>query len=84
MRRVRAHVFSSTRHARTAPCIAIDSLLGTYGVEFLGESHRTGENVYYCNAGDTYDTTVIFNGPSMRVGCWGDLIEHHAIVVPSR
>jgi len=59
--------------------MAIDHLIGTCGVEYLGQSYRTRESVFYCNAGDTYATTILFNGPSMRVGCWGALVEHRAV-----
>jgi hypothetical protein len=54
---------------------AIDKVLRTHGVEYLGVRKRADEDVYYCNAGDTYASTVIFIGPRMVVGCWGDLIE---------
>jgi hypothetical protein len=59
--------------------MAVDSLIDTYGVEYLGTSRKTGEHVYYCNAGDPYVATVIFSGPRLWVGCWGDLIEHRSI-----
>jgi hypothetical protein len=57
----------------------IDALFRTYGVEYLGQSKRTGEHVYYCNAGDTYAPTILFAGMRMFVGCWGDLVERSAI-----
>lgn len=59
--------------------LAVDEIIGTHGVEYLGEHCRTGHAVYYCNAGDTYAATVLFRGASMRVGCWGDLVERRAI-----
>ena len=58
---------------------AVDKILRTYGVEHLGWHKRRGENVYYCNAGDTYSTTVLFCGLSLTVGCWGDLVERNLI-----
>lgn len=57
----------------------IDTLLQTHGVEFLGIHKRTGESIYYCNAGDTYTGTVLFSGLRCFVGCWGDLVEKNLI-----
>jgi hypothetical protein len=57
----------------------IDKLIETYGVEFLGVHRSTGYDVYYCNAGDTYATTILFHGLNMTVGCWGDLVEGNRI-----
>lgn len=54
---------------------AIDTTLNTHGVELLGQRKRNREYVYYCNAGDTYATTVLFDGLHLRVGCIGDLLE---------
>lgn len=59
--------------------MAIDDLLGTHGVEYLGTSRRTNAEVYYCNAGDSYAATIIFSGNALRVGCWGDLIEKRSV-----
>lgn len=63
------------REARTQ----IDAILGTHGVEYLGRNKRTKDHVYYCNAGDTYATTIIFTGIHLRVNCWGDLVENNRI-----
>ena len=57
----------------------IDKMLKTYGVEYLGRHKRTGHHVYYCNAGDSYVTTVTFHGPVMRVACWADYVEKNLI-----
>lgn len=65
----------SRREAR----VAVDKLLRTHGVEYLGVHKRTGQEVWYCNAGDSYASTVIFAGLSMRVGCWGDFVERGAM-----
>lgn len=59
---------------------AVDMILGTHGVCFLGEMRGSGNAVYYCNAGDPYATTVIFSGRNLRVGCWGDLAEGRTLV----
>ena len=54
---------------------AVDRVLNTHGVEYLGRMKRTGAHVDYCNAGDPYATTVLFIGDRLAVGCWGDLVE---------
>ena len=69
------HNVQGRRHARDQ----IDAILRTFGVEFLGVHKRSKEDVYYCNAGDTYATTVMFIGPRLIVGCWGDLVEANAV-----
>lgn len=58
---------------------AIDAILRTHGVEYLGQHKRTCEHIYYCNAGDSYASTVIFAGLSARVACWGDIVERGLI-----
>ncbi len=59
--------------------MVVDQLIGTYGIEYIGTSKKTGSHVYYCNAGDTYAHTVLFAGARLSVGNWGDLIEHNSI-----
>lgn len=55
---------------------AIDATIETFGVESAGGN---GECYHfdYCNAGDTYATTVIYDRQSgeYMIGCWGDLVE---------
>ena len=58
----------------------VDRILRTHGVEFLGVHKRTGLPVYYCNAGDTYATTVCFHGPVLRVCCMGDYLDPRELV----
>ena len=53
----------------------IDQLIGTFGVEYLGRTRKGDREVYYCNAGDTYATTVIFVEKTLRIGCWGDFFD---------
>lgn len=62
----------------------IDRLLQTCGVEYLGWDKRSRDSVYYCNAGDSYATTVIFRGDNLIVGCWGDLVEQGRVVECSK
>lgn len=59
---------------------AIDELLGTHGVEALGEGcHRLSyaPPYEYCNAGDPYAGTLIYKRDADRlfIGCCGDLVE---------
>lgn len=58
---------------------AIDIILGTYGVEYLGQRKVNREHVYYCNTGDSYGTTVIFDGSHLRVACWADYVERNIV-----
>ena len=54
----------------------IDEVLGTFGVECIPHGHNTkSPTIYYCNAGDTYRTTVLRVNGQFRVGCWGDIVE---------
>lgn len=57
----------------------IDTIIRTHGIEYLGIHRRIGCDVYYCNAGDTYATTIVFLGGTMRVACWGDYIERNLV-----
>lgn len=59
--------------------MAIDIAGGFHGVEYLGRCKRSGRNVYYCNAGDTYAATLIFKSKRLTVGCWGDIVESGTI-----
>lgn len=59
--------------------MAVDIALETHGVEYLGISKRTGEWVYYCNAGDSYAATILFAGSRLWVGSWADMVESKSI-----
>jgi hypothetical protein len=74
---LQCHNRPGTRRLRM---MAIDAAIGTHGVEFLGTSRYSGQHVHYCNTGDAYTATVIFSGNCLRVGCWGDLVEHRGII----
>lgn len=67
---------------RAARRHVIDRLAQTCGVEYLGWHKRRKEHVYWCNAGDTYATTIMFIGDSLVIGCMGDLIERGLIKEP--
>lgn len=59
---------------------AIDRVLGTLGVEPLGEVNvRNGPPYEFCNTGDTYATTLIYkrDTDTLFIGNWGDLVERH-------
>lgn len=70
----RYHV--SIRHAKQW---IIDSILCSHGVEYLGRSRSSGNEIHYCNAGDPYTGTIIFSGSVLYVGCWGDLVERDSV-----
>src|SRR5262245_24091321 len=54
----------------------IDVVLGTHGVEYVPAGHNAKSPAfYYCNAGDTYATTIIKVRGRFRVGCWGVIVE---------
>jgi hypothetical protein len=55
----------------------IDRILRTYGVEYIPAGHNAkSPGIHYCNAGDTYATTLMYVcGHGYRVGCWGDIVE---------
>lgn len=68
---------------------AIDELIGTSGVEYLGIYRQAGgcmagDHVYYCNGGDLYATTIIFIGRVLRVDYVGRLIENNNIAEPEQ
>lgn len=60
----------------------VDKLFETHGVEFLGIDRRSGVDVYYCNAGDTYAPTILFKGTTLFVSTWGDLVERNSVRDP--
>lgn len=57
----------------------IDDMLGTFDVERLGVHKSSGYTIHYCNAGDTYATTILFIGNRMIVGDWGYYVERGLI-----
>jgi hypothetical protein len=55
---------------------AIDKILGTHGVEYTPAGHNSkSPAIEYCNAGDTYATTILKVRGNYRIGCWGDIVE---------
>jgi hypothetical protein len=50
--------------------------LGTFGVEYIPEGHnKRSPAIDYLNAGDTYETTLLYVRGRFSVGCWGDIVE---------
>jgi len=51
-----------------------DKLLGTCGVEAIGSAEGA---LWYCNTGDTYGTTLLYDeeGERFSVGNWGSWVE---------
>lgn len=63
---------------------AINGVLGTYGVEPLGDGrHCEGyaPPYEYCNAGDTYATTLVYKRATdtLFVSSWGDVVERQGL-----
>jgi hypothetical protein len=54
----------------------IDCILGTHGVEYILSTNGTGA-IYYCNTGDTYGRTLLYDTRSQvfSVGSWGNVVE---------
>lgn len=68
---------------------AIDELIGTSGVEYLGRYRQVGgcmagDMVHFCNGGDVYATTIVFIGRVLRVDYVGRLIENNNIAEPEQ
>jgi hypothetical protein len=74
------HIWHTVGNRPTARA-EIDGVLRTMGVEYLGHHKRRYLPMYFCNAGDTYATTVVFMGPVMRVACCGDYVERNLVEV---
>lgn len=50
--------------------------LGTFGVEYTpAGSNRRSPAITYLNAGDTYESTILYIRGRFRVGTWGDVVE---------
>lgn len=74
-------------HARREHLERIDAILGTCGVEgMLLDGHGEEQcsscsmvgvvaDIQYCNAGDTYDTTILYHNGKLKIGDWGSIAE---------
>ena len=53
-----------------------NEVLGAHGVGYIARGHNAkSPAIEYCNAGDTYTSTLLFVNGRYRVGCWGDIVE---------
>lgn len=68
-----------TYKARAKARNEIDEIIRTCGVEYLGWHRRACVECWYCNAGDSYATTIVFVGENLTVSCWADLVEKNLI-----
>ena len=61
-------------HTASAWMAEVSAIGDFYGVESLYPDYP---EILYCNAGDTYAPTLIFNHSTaqVRIGCWGDIVE---------
>lgn len=73
---------SSSCKACDEAMVRIDKVLGTHGTEAIRcrewiDRYHQDIRIVYCNAGDTYAWTVLFDTEAMRfsVGCYGDMVE---------
>lgn len=81
--RERGHI----SHSRAAHLGRIDKILGTCGVEGMlldGQGNDVSGScdesqvkcdIQYCNAGDTYATTIFYWKGKLRIGDWGSVVE---------
>ena len=55
----------------------LDKILNNHGVESICErdDFRGDSAISYSNAGDTYDTTLLYVKGKLMIGCWGDVVE---------
>lgn len=74
-------------HAISKRLEEINKVLGNYGVESVFEWRTGGSvdatnhdpddviDVQYSNAGDTYNTTILYWRGKFRIGDWGSIVE---------
>ena len=62
----------------------IDKIIETCGLEYIEstedkDNYRKNSGILYCNAGDTYATTFLYDYRKGRyyISCWGDMIEKY-------
>lgn len=58
----------------------LDAILGTHGVEYVSrsaDSFYSPKGLEYCNAGDSYATTIVYNHltETYQIGSWADYVE---------
>ena len=80
VRSLHSNPYNTMMWRRTVVLHALDSILGTYGVEPLGPiAARHGPAYEYLNAGDADNATLIYtrDTDSIRIGAWGDIAARH-------
>lgn len=78
VRSLHSSPWRSSMWRRSVVMHAIDRILGTHGVEPLGPiAMSSGPPFEYCNAGDTYAVTLVFDRDrdKLIISSWGDIAE---------
>jgi hypothetical protein len=58
------------------PLSSADPIIGGHGVEYIPRGHNAkSPAIGYVNMGDTYDTTLLRTGDTIRIGDWGSIVE---------
>lgn len=61
---------------QTAKLSIASEITECYGVEFIPAGRGAkSPSIKYVNAGDTYETTLMWTRGRYIVGCWGDIVE---------
>lgn len=69
-------LWHTVRNPQLAALHRIDSVLGTFGVEYIPRGHNAkSPAISYCNTGDTYQTTIMLINGRFVIGAWGDIVE---------
>jgi len=53
----------------------VDKILGTHGVEGIREH---GQEIEYCNTGESYALTVMYHNGKLKLGDWGSIVEKYS------
>ena len=81
VRRMCSNPYNSATWRITVVLYAMNTIIGTYGIEALGPNVGGPRPPLYefLNAGDAYTTTLIYTRgtDTLRIGCWGDIAERH-------
>jgi hypothetical protein len=69
-----------THRIPSAALVEIDTIIGAYGVEYIPsvyDTMRSLSGLEYCNTGDTYGATVVFDHAKQKfiIGNWGSIVE---------
>lgn len=70
-----AQCWRAVEAARAGDMAEADRILGTCGVEYVSDPDPSGEELAYCNLGDTYRTTLCRCDGEVFWGSWGDWLE---------